>query len=606
MPIAVIGQSEIKNPGKKKARKCKKYFEVVKKLPPEVRYSVAIEDGEIIFYMGSDQAFNLLFDKRNDGLAIDVISRQQYDCTSGNQLANSWSHIGNLMEPVYRDELKRKLLVDEDHNVRINMGKLPSDYDPYEVECNLLVVQKRYLCSYHSFSHVEYNQWEMLKMGLYRDSLPMKEPEEFMLHKNLTFQVAFDKNEEKFDAQDLKPLYDSMRLTDYYIRSIDVEAFSSVEGDSVLNERLQHARALRIIAALQQLQDDDISFVISSSANWDEFYADIKGTSYEYLMLLTKKELKRELVKIAMEDSMEHILSQHRKAIIRLSLERKIQKHQPEEVVQLFGQVVKANKISEALYIQNYLFDEIKYNRLPEEYIGQLELPKIAEYNPLITNSIIYQYEHSVGDIDEHIEAFEQLLKQLPENPQIAYNLIALKLNAVNKYNFGSKKTELWNLIKSIERKMDRSLVTRLKVNYYILDAEYLHVIKKYREKNKALKQIYSNYRYLKLSAEDRLYLARFLSIYSQFKWAENLLAEGVQEDDVDPDVLDYYLRLTIGNGKKVRSATYQKLLKKAASEYHDVFCKLFLPKSQGGYTFQLLNNASLSEIYCESCERDN
>ena len=440
-------------------------------------------------------------------------------------------------------------------------------------------------------------------MGLYRDSLVFQENQTFKLSKTLTFEIPFKKNLHYYEPAEIVPIYDSLHLSKYFVKAISIQTYSSVEGDVGNNYRLQNARATSIVKGLQAYQSPDISFEISTSENWPDFYNDIKGTQYQYLSKLSKKKIKEALASLDDSAEMESILSSHRKAHIELLLERKILSAEPNEIIEAFGQSIKNNQVKDALYVQNFVFDQIKFNKLPKDFIGKLEIPKLSQFSSLLTNNIIFEYENSIGSIEDHITAFEELLSIVPDNPQIQYNLAALKLKSSNKHTFASYQKEIIALINSINSKVARSLVDRLKINYYILKTEYLDTKKDYREKNRSLKQIYATYRKLNLTDKERLHLARFLSIYSQFKWAEHILAQRAYEGAVSGKLLDCYLRLTIANPRKLNNSKYMRLLMRTIDEHREVFCNLFLPVNQGGYTFQLLENTKLADLYCYSCQ---
>lgn len=606
IPFLLVGQNnlkQIKNPENKRSKKCKKYYEITRKLPVDIRYSINVIEQHIIFYFPSKKAFNKIFDKKFDGIAIDIVERDQFGCSGENQLANSWAFKGELLRPVFKKELESGMQLDEDGNVTIDLGLLPPHFDPRNIECNMLLLQKKFHCDYRSFSHLQYNQWSLLEMGLYRDSIEFPENQEFKLSKKLTFEIPFEKNHHLYAPSEIKPLYDSLHLSDYYVNSIRIRAYSSVEGDFDNNQRLQNARAASIIRGLQAYQSPEIPSEIATSENWDDFYSDIKSTRYAYLSELPKDKIKKKLADLEDASEMESILSTHRKGLIELTLERKISRAKPNELIELFGQKIKNNKIEDALYIQNFVFSEIKNSRFPNDFIGNLEIPRLALFSPLLTNEIIFEYENSIGSIEDHITAFEELLKILPNNPQIQYNLVALKLTANNKYSFSSSRKEIWRLISAINWKINRTLVNRLKINYHILSTEFFDLKKSYREKNRSLRQIYSIYGKLKLTDEERLHLARFLSIYSQFKWAENILSPRVYQENVDSKLVDYYLRLTISDAKKLNNSKYLELLSRTINENNHTFCDLFLPTEQGGYTFQLLENPKLADLYCASCQ---
>jgi hypothetical protein len=605
-PLLLFGQNElrqIKNPGSKRSKKCKNYYQIYRKLPHEARYSIKVVNGDILFFFPNEKIFNKIFDKKFDGFAIDIISRDQFDCTEDSQLANSWAYKGELLPPLFRKDLKKRMLVDQHQNVIINYGPLPSKYDLQNIECNLIILQKKFHCDYRSFSNIDYNQWDLLEMGLYRDSLPKVELEQFQITKELIFEVPFKKNQTEFNLEDIQPLYDSLKLTLFNIKSIQIEAYTSVEGALSKNEELQNARATSIVKILQTYQQPEIKFHVSALENWAEFYDDIEESKFMYLKNYSKSDIKHELSRLQESEEMKSLLNSHRKAIITMQLERKVSlEENPDEIVKLFGQSVTNQNINEALYIQNFVFQQIKAVKLPEDFLDKFEIPRLSQFSALINNEFVFKYENSNGMINDHIKSFENLLKILPNNPQIKYNLVALKLRATNSSSFANNRKEILVLINSL-RQIDKNLLTRLKINYHLLNTEYLNNRKAYRDKNKSLRHVYSNYRNLELTDWERIYLARFLSIYSQFKWAETILKSRANEDDAIPELIDYYFRLTINDYNKINSPEYRELITRSIQRNKRTFCDLFLPTEQGGYSFQLLSNKYLAEMYCQECQ---
>lgn len=72
-------------------------------------------------------------------------------------------------------------------------------------------------------------------------------------------------------------------------------------------------------------------------------------------------------------------------------------------------------------------------------------------------------------------------------------------------------------------------------------------------------------------------------------------------EKDASEDLLFYFLELKLNdfvNKRRTHDSIFQKAIKKNEAK----FCKLFKPKPQGGFTFQLLDNGHLSNLYCELC----
>lgn len=594
----------IKDPGKDIDSKCKDYLAIYNRLPPEVRYSEYILNGMIYFYMPSEHFFNLLFDNKNDGIAIDIVKRNQLRCYEKNKLANSSINIGHLMPPVYLSELKDNLYI-QDGYVIVPYRKLPPSFDPAEIELNLLVIQKKYLCSYHTTSNINFTNWKILEMGLYKDSLSntKKEKIETSVSKRLKFTIPFEKNKSTFEKSDIQPLYDSLQLTDYNIKKINIRAYTSIEGSEKQNIALQQQRANSIVAALQQYQMPEIQSTIVAKENWVEFLNDIQNSKFEYLLVKSKEEIKSELEKTS--NSLESILAPHRKSIIELDLQKKFteEENNPILLKKYFDQSIDDENIEEALYFQEIILEKIRDEQLPDDFISKLEIPEESLYGPLLNNFGIFSVEKNNDFLYDNIETFGRLAQLLPGNKKVLYNLTALKIKAWREGNFLTNEAEIKSLIEDLKKNsLEKSLTERLWINYYMILAQYKHQENDYKRKNLALKNVYASYKKLDLKDEDLLSLAKYVSWHSKFDWAENILSKRVFKVDTSEDLLFYYLKLTIRSPKKTQQADYKTFMFNAIDKNNQRFCDIFLPKSQGGVTFQLLRNESLRKIYCENC----
>ncbi len=609
-PTFLLSQTKYENYGvklPKNNKKCKKYSSIYKKVPTELRYQVTLnEDGVIYFYFRDKDYFYKIFDKRKDGIAVDIVSSNQYKCDKDFESESSSSK-GFLMPPLYRREMKKNIVSEGDGSVMIRYGVLPFVFNPLNVECNLVVLQKKYLCAYHITPNVLSNAWDLLEMGLFKDSLSLDEMQSHSgeLSKVLKFTIPFEKNRTDFDAQDIKPLYDSLELTDYNITNISIRAYTSVEGTTESNIKIQSGRAQGIVSALQSYQTPEIISHLSVKENWVELMRDIKGSKFEYLMKLSKEEVKEKLKKESILNEMEPILRNHRKALIKLELKIKVSiaENNPLILKRLFDQSIEQENLKEALYLQQIIFDKVKDNHLPSSFIGELEVPETISYGSLLNNFAIFNYELNDTVLNENIQNFERLFTILPNNPKIKYNLIALKIKAWKQgsyVDFQALKKQINELDKS---DIDKDLIRRLRANYYILLTDYYQGKRDYKNKNISLRKVYHLYSGLNLDDDDLLSFAKYLSRYNKYKRAKSVLYKRAKNIEADENLIFYFLELSIYNYKNIRSSEYRSIILNAIEKNNKRFCNLFLPKPQGGYTFQLLDNEILKKTYCESCD---
>ena len=598
---------DLKNPGKDIAKKCSDFYTVVKSLPKEADYAIGLDGRDIIFYMASSKFFELIFDKGSDGIAVDILKRSQYRCYTKNNFSKSWAAKGHMMKPMYKDEMLQNSFPTENGYVYIKYGEVPDQFDLSEIECNLIVIQKKYFCDYRSYAHIDFDNWDILDMGMYVDSLTNDEYRTIhgAVSKELRFTVPFERNQTEFNNADIQPLYDSLELTDYNIKEITIKAYTSVEGPLDRNIQLQTGRANSIIAALQEHQNPEILSHVTANENWVEFLNDIRDTRFKYMIRMSKEEIKNELTNPDVLDQIEPLLKNHRKALIQLKLQKKFsdEENDPELLKKFFDQNIVKKNIEEALYLQEIIFEKIREGKIPEDFIGKLEVPKSSEYGPLLNNFGIFQYKSNDAFLYENIKNFENLLEILPGNIKIKYNLLVLKIKVWTEGELITNREEIEASIDELENMgLDKSLVTRLRVNYYIILTQYQQQRQDYTAKNRTLKEVYWKYKNLDLSDQDLLSLAKYLSTYTKYDWAEMVLHDRINQLEANEDLLFYYLKLTINDPKRTKQSHYRTIMLNALDKNTQRYCDIFLPKGQGGYTFQILSNEYLRKTYCENC----
>ncbi len=598
---------DIKNPGGDKAKKCKDYFEVMNNMPAEMRYTVTERDRAIYLVFSHRDYFDLIFNHKADGFAIDIIHKNQYRCGEGNRHANSWAYKGKLMPPMYKETFTPLIQKAPNGMIAINYGTLPEAYDPKEVEYNLLIIQKNWLCENRYFYDLDFDTWSLLPMGLYRDSTENKEVVAFQeIQKTMAFNVPFEKDQTVFQEADVQPIRDSLNLTDYVIKSIDIKAYSSVEGPLDRNIRLQEGRAESIVDILKGYQNESLQSNISASENWQEFNEDIKGTSYENMGDMTQEEVKKQLSadKKLLTD-LEPILSKHRKAEISIALEKRVNPKtgDPAILKRLFAESIEAQKIEQALYLQQLAFERINSKELPESFLGELTVPESAIYGSLLSAKASHLVEQQPEDLTMAALAFEKLVKLMPDNEEVLHNLTVVRLRQWAKSEQEINRRDIQNLINKVERSgIPEDLARTLKVNYHIVLTKYLNDEGNYAAKNRSLRYIFNEYRRVDLPDEQLLKLAKYMTHYSQFDWARTLLKPRAAHAEASTDLVFYYLNLTIADPRNTRRPDYQKVMDTAAQRDQSRFCRLFKAKPQGGVTFQLLDDANLKRKFCQVC----
>lgn len=589
--------------------RCGYFLNAFKNKPKEVGFSI-VRDNNKLYFEVTDKAWAIqLFKKSGDGIAIDVVSKSRYNCDN---ILDKSQIKGSLLKPVYAKQLVKGFKPSIGNKLRTFVGSIPENLKNEELEFNILFLNNKVLCRYQQIYKLESYPWDLLDMGVYLDSLTYKskqitnKKDKFVTkYKKLKFIIPFKKNKSEYVPEDIKPLYDSLKLTDFNIKKISIKAYSSIEGSLERNLELQQQRANSIARSMQSFQSPEIITEISSSENWVEFLNDISKSKFKNLKKLNKKAIKLKVVG-AVSNELEIYLKNHRKAVIILSLEKKdkYKEMTTSTLIATFNKLIKEDNIDEALVVQNSLFDKIKVEKSPEK-LKQLTIPKQKKLVPILNKNSMFYYLLNRSYSKIAFDELKKLEKIDPKNTRIKYNLVVLKFiiwrNNWDKIKAPDFKSEILNLKKY---NIKKPLVDRMLVNFHIVKAEKNMRARKYDEKDYSVEFIIDTYENFKFSNYDYLSLAQFLTYYSNIDDATDLLDDKVRTITVDEDLLFYYLNLTITNKYNVASDNYRTIMLNAINMNKIRFCKLFNSSLEKGVTFQLLENEYLKKTYCENCSK--
>jgi hypothetical protein len=123
------------------------------------------DNNEIYLKFENAREFKKFLRERKDGIAIDIITGDQYMCGGPNKVDHSLVNRGNRLKPIYANEFWRKNEVSGKYvrSVKVPLGQLPEAYANTDYELNLLLIQDNHVCksipaSYLSSCEGEYKQ----------------------------------------------------------------------------------------------------------------------------------------------------------------------------------------------------------------------------------------------------------------------------------------------------------------------------------------------------------------------------------------------------------------------------------------------------------------
>ncbi|MEM6965738.1 MAG: CAP domain-containing protein [Bacteroidota bacterium] len=605
-------------------------------------YSLFQRGDSIFLYYENDEAVEKSILRENDGLAVDIIERRQFPCGSPNLFHGSAIHDGVMLPPVFRDELfqKNKSLHYWGH--KLFLGIVPKGIAS-QIDLAMIGIKDSCYCDYgHSIEIPEAGLaqfrinpiWALgeLKQRKYVDTLPplkndnrwtrVDSTSKFQIS-NKVFEIHFDKNRYQL-TQLPASLITFLKKNKSEIKSIEVEAFSSVEGATDKNIFLQNKRAQQIENALQKESIDLDQISKTSQENWNLFYAQIGTTKWSSWKSKPKYQIKNALRNASKAKELEPLLKEQRTAKVKITFNQTIttkryatnyfdQVKTDEELKYLiayFSQLVAKSKTDSALLVQYQLIQEFLKEKISIHDLTDVNIPIKKENLPLLSNQFAIDlfFRKRIPENKEYIERLKQV-KALDEH------YLPMKFNFygyATRYLY-AKQEAIGDLIDleydildlltddsyTITYQDPKKAVERLQVNFHLGAFRYFRKNKQYDLKGESLAFIRDYFLEEGLTELETLRLALYFNKNGRHEWTLELLWPYIEKGHYMEETLFTYIQTLAPetDDSEVSKKRFVRYGKVAEQRNNDRFCK-WLDEE-----FQLLRTHEIKQIYCEHCE---
>ena len=578
-------------------------------LPQLMSDNIFFKNGEIYFYFHDLESMKGVFDNSNDGIALDIITRDQYACGKGNSFYPSEVHKGILLPPVTKSYIFGKNELENDGQLEISLGPIPSFVDTNTAEFNLLMIQEGCLCQTIVYNSLGGENLSSLDLQLLMDTLSVSRAADSVLNK-LTFTIPFERNKAEFSSEDIKPFLDSLSLNRYDLKKIEVLAYSSIEGDVKGNQIIQKKRANSILNAIKKYKLQDVETAISTEENWDGFYESIKGSPYEEeLKKYTKEQLRKIINSDSLDYNLEPYLEDQRKAKVIMTVEKIFMDEALFKVLpQKFEKAIKEKNYSKARIFQSVMFNNVDNGKISKDVIINTKIPHLKGTVPLISNQIAFRWYNSIATNQDSLLKYlrrdikTQLLVD-PENSYLQYNLLVIRLLLwSNKYSREADPKYLLREIKTVvgNSKIEKWQTNRLILNFNLIAADFYYDNKQFKEREGALNEVKKILLASKLDRNQTFKIANYFMFQMRIDWAIELMKPWAKKPNIDEEFLFTFLTVAIYNKDKVPQDEYVAFMRRAKEMNQERFCKLF---GFPNMSFQLLKDIPVKEMYCKTCK---
>jgi uncharacterized protein YkwD len=557
-----------------------------------------LKGDSIFIYFHDIDYFTKVLNSSSDAIAVDVVERRQFPCNGPNVLHGSPVYDGVMLAPVYWPVLQKNNLLKAKREMFAYVGTLPKGMKDYQL--NTMVIKSKRVCRYSYPVQPVFGPLKMFDIYPYWDTISGTiRPDSFDV--TLDYIIPFGRGKTELQAnQQLTQLENALKANSEFIKSVEIKTFSSIEGSTEVNLKLQEARAKVIREKIAVYTNKEISWQVESHENWEEFYRQIALTRFAYLKGRSQAEIKELLRSRAMLDSLDFMLAQQRNAIIKISVSGSYGNNIPDQLLlPAFINAIEQGDSAQALIIQSRIVHKCIQRLLPLEALTDPVIPLERKFAPVISNQMAAKASRSYYLFDYNY------LMYTKNAVAIAPGYLPLKFNiASNALEFSTfsgdtliDMDKLEGMIKGcFALPKNKELVNRLMLNYYINGVPFYYDNKVYDKMSNCLSSIRDYFYNSNLSQDEALKVAKFFNSYSKFDWSMELMYSWIKKEEVSEDFLFTFVRTGALYPYTVPEEEYFTWVEKARKRNPERFCKWIY------HDYQLLRQPRFKELYCRNC----
>lgn len=567
--------------------------------------SIVVEGDSVYFYFHDIKFFRNVINKDNDGLALDIVLREQLPCDKENQFHISTIYDGEMQRPIYKYDIYRK---DESNNpkkIKIKLGVVPDHLKNKQWEPNIIIINNNKLCDYSFPVEVPSAIFPLLKLKPYYDlNDSLHSPNEITsvhLHDSIHVELMYERSQKQFSALDINE-FTRLLSWNQFIHHLDVDCFASVEGATWFNDRLLEDRTKSVSTLLLNNGFAPGKITIHSAENWTEMGSQIDVYSIDNLKHKTKPQIKYFLKKNK-SPRFDSLLFNQRKTHIYATVDTTLELTNYEQFK--FARYYDSTLSLDLLPLNKLLREDyILANRqINVSLVDDLKNKTELKTNLLGAASI----KHVNGYLDS--TTVIKLLSSLDQsNPAQVFNYT----HFLTKYWFshfsrsyetkGVAETitpdELLDLISSIDTNHVNSKdMDRLNVNILLSGIHYYVAHNNWQPVNDYFNTISELVKLDNFTPEEARELALFCNHFHKFEVAVKILQPFHENKSLSEDGYFVLAKTSTLIRTKLELLDYHKYMASAKKANHNRYCK-WLDKS-----FQIQRDEFIKRDFCENCQ---
>lgn len=553
-------------------------------------------------YIRSEEADLLMkfFNGPADAIYFDLVQRKQFVCDKNNLLHGSPVHDGKMLAPVLFKDIFKRNRIRDGKNMFAAVCKMPYQLKDKNVTMNYGFVKNGFSCGYTYIVYTPENNLQMLDLYPKWIYQPDREIQADSFNGNLSFTIPFERGEVKLNEKMAKQLKEKLEIYRPFIKRIDLRTFSSVEGNSQVNLKLQQQRASNIMSVVKNYYNDSMSIQTQATENWDDFFTLVRYTPLAYLMDLPKDKIKERLKSKPLLDSLDFLLRISRSAELTVHLKALINNDSdPYLILAAYQKSIAQQDSLKAFINQNKLLEYVTKLRFESRDLLPVEIPLTRKFLPHLTNYLAVSIKGNDMPYSSEIRNMALQAAKIDENYlPVKFNLCIIALKYMQKFNdtiIAPADLEMkMNDCFKLGTAEDSIIVSHMWLNYSILSVYMNWERHMYHNIDKHLKNIKKYYPGAHINENEAVALGLLFNRYARHDWTLELLYPYMRDKSKNEELVFLYVQTYGTEGRNIPKQEWEKFLKKAHKMNPERFYKWINEDN-----FQLLRSEPVKKEFC-------
>ncbi|NNC94081.1 MAG: CAP domain-containing protein [Chitinophagales bacterium] len=558
--------------------------------------SLQREENNILFWHHNKGTVEQVIRNKYDGIAVDILKKNQFKCGEDNFLDMSPLYDGMLLEPVYKKELMDSNRAVSDFRLITPIGRIPKGYDTGQIQFSIILIKDGRKCAYAVPAFIPFSNYDLLPV-----EPKIYNPEAELSKKGIVRSEVIKFN---FIRNEVVPTVDPELKINSRVHSVDVLSFASVEGDSYHNTFLHEQRGKYILDHVAKSQGNN-SFTtrISSKENWDKCYFQLEKLGLDNVIEMAPQLIKEFVVSDSLHnwDSLLYIQRKSQAVIhyvgtVDSNYHSQLQMNLRTAIIE--GNDDVANTAMAEMY---------RKEQLATVLLEEVIFEKLLENSALVQNSAAL---FRILTIIDQEKAVEFVKKWLVNADELSIDAIG---NLLYLYAYTSKDIiDTWDvharsLAKVIKPSVVKPLVNKIPnegdnerhiINYHLAAISYYGQINNNTGIIESFNYITEHYRKKALDIEDEIELCLFFNSWSRFDLTIDFLNNRISDPDFNEEAAFLLAQTSVAYDNEIPDKSIALYMKKAMSKNPRKWCQWV------SRYFQTLRNDVVKKMYCEQCSK--